>query len=268
MILHGVGAVVTGGAGGLGSAVVRQLVTAGATVGIVDVNEDSARPLLEGLGPAVSFYPAQVSNERSVKTALESIHRLAPLRVVVCCHGGPPSGGRTLGRDAEPLDLAVFEQTVAAYLTGTFNVLRLAAAIMSTNEPSSDGERGVVVCTSSIASFEGQVGQVSYAAAKGGVNAMTLVAPRDLASVGIRVVPIAPGLFLTPAYRLSEEDAKAKWGGLVPFPKRMGHPVEYAGLVQHICENGYLNGEVIRLDGAVRFPPSNPPVSSSTTKSP
>jgi NAD(P)-dependent dehydrogenase (short-subunit alcohol dehydrogenase family) len=163
-------------------------------------------------------------------------------------HGGPAVGGRLVGKDGEPLSLDGFRQTIEFYLTGVFNVTRLAAAAMGS-------AGGVIVNTASIAAYEGQTGQLPYAAAKGGVVSMTLVAARDLSPLGIRVVTIAPGTFLTPAYGKAGDKLEAYWGPQIPYPKRMGQSPEYAALVQHICENDYLNGEVIRLDGALRFPP-------------
>lgn len=159
-----------------------------------------------------------------------------------------------VGKDGSPLDLAGFRTTIDVYLTGVFNVMRLAAAAIARQEPL-DGGRGVIVSTASIAAYEGQIGQLPYAAAKGGVVSMTLVAARDLSPLGIRVVTIAPGTFNTPAYGKAGDQLEAYWGPQIPYPKRMGLPVEYAGLVQHIVENDYLNGEVVRLDGALRFPP-------------
>jgi NAD(P)-dependent dehydrogenase (short-subunit alcohol dehydrogenase family) len=186
---------------------------------------------------------------------MEEAAAQGPLRISVDAHGGPASGGRLIGKTGEPLDLAGFKTTIEVYLTGVFNVLRLAAAAIAKQEPADGGDRGVIVNTASIAAYEGQIGQLPYAAAKGGVVSMTLVAARDLSPLGIRVVTIAPGTFLTPAYGKAGDQLEAYWGPQVPHPKRMGQSPEYAGLVQHICENGYLNGEVIRLDGGLRFPP-------------
>jgi NAD(P)-dependent dehydrogenase (short-subunit alcohol dehydrogenase family) len=194
------------------------------------------------------------TSEDSVAAAMAEAAAMGPLRISVDAHGGPASGGRLVGRTGEPLDLAGFRTTIDVYLTGVFNVMRLAAATMARQEPTESG-RGVIVNTASIAAYEGQIGQLPYAAAKGGVVSMTVVAARDLSPLGIRVVTIAPGTFLTPAYGKSGEQLEAYWGPQVPHPKRMGQPPEYAALVEHICANDYLNGEVIRLDGALRFPP-------------
>jgi len=194
------------------------------------------------------------TNTDDVAAAIAEAESLGPLRISVDAHGGPASGGRLVAKDGTPLDLDGFKTTIDVYLTGVFNVMRLVAAAMARQEPV-DGARGVIVNTASIAAYEGQIGQLPYAAAKGGVVGMTLVAARDLSPPGIRVLTIAPGTFLTPAYGQAGDQLEAYWGPQVPFPKRMGRPAEYAALVQSICENDYLKGEVIRLDGALRFPP-------------
>jgi NAD(P)-dependent dehydrogenase (short-subunit alcohol dehydrogenase family) len=256
MNLDGVSAVVAGGAGGLGEATVRRLVAAGAGVVIADAAYDRAKALADELGDRVVAVEVDVTDEDSVKAAFAAAAGLGPVRVSVDTHGGFAIGGRVVDRSGTPLDLDGFRRTIDAYLTGTFNVLRLAAAAMTTSEPDANGHRGVIVTTASIAAYEGQIGQLPYAAAKGGVVAMTLVAARDLAAAGIRVVSIAPGTFLTPAYKvLSDEALEERFGSKVPYPSRMGRPPEHAALVQHICENDYLNGETIRLDGALRFGP-------------
>jgi NAD(P)-dependent dehydrogenase (short-subunit alcohol dehydrogenase family) len=254
MQIAGSSAVVLGGAGGLGEATVRRLHAAGAAVVVADLADDKGKALEEELG--VRYVRTDATSEEDVLAAVGEAEALGPLRISVDTHGGPASGGRLIGRDGEPLDLAGFRQTIDIYLTGVFNVLRLTAAAMARHEPvDEDGARGVVVNTASIAAFEGQIGQLPYAAAKGGVAAMTLVAARDLSPLGIRVVTIAPGTFLTPAYGKAGDQLEAYWGPQVPHPRRMGRSPEYAALVQHVCENDYLNGEVIRLDGALRFPP-------------
>ncbi|MET9089185.1 SDR family NAD(P)-dependent oxidoreductase [Streptomyces sp. NPDC004237] len=254
MRVQGASAVVVGGAGGLGEATVRRLHAAGASVVVADLADEKGKALEEELG--VRYVRTDATDESHVLAALGEAEALGPLRISVDVHGGPASGGRLVGRDGEPLDLAGFRRTVDIYLTGVFNVLRLAAAAMARQEPvDEDGGRGVVVNTASIAAYEGQIGQLPYAAAKGGVAAMTLVAARDLSPLGIRVVTVAPGTFLTPAYGKAGDRLEEYWGPRVPHPRRMGRSPEYAALVQHICENDYLNGEVIRLDGALRFPP-------------
>ncbi|MGW1625770.1 SDR family oxidoreductase [Streptomyces sp. NPDC002172] len=254
MQVQGTSALVVGGAGGLGEATVRRLRAAGASVVVADLADDKGKALEEELG--VRYVRTDATDEGEVRTAVGEAEALGPLRIAVDVHGGPATGGRLVGRDGEPMDLAGFRRTLDIYLTGVFNVLRLAAAAMGRQEPvNEDGGRGVVVTTASIAAYEGQIGQLPYAAAKGGVAAMTLVAARDLSPLGIRVVTIAPGTFLTPAYGKSGDQLEAYWGPQVPHPRRMGRSTEYAALVQHLCENDYLNGEVIRLDGALRFPP-------------
>lgn len=252
MEISGSSAVVVGGAGGLGEATVRRLHAAGAKVVVADLADEKGEALEKELG--VRYVRTDATDENDVKAALAEAESAGPLRISVDTHGGPATGGRLVGKDGEPLDLAGFRQTIEIYLTGVFNVMRLAAAAIARTEPV-DGDRGVIVNTASIAAYEGQIGQIPYAAAKGGVVSMTLVAARDLSPLGIRVVSIAPGTFLTPAYGSSGDKLEAYWGPQVPHPRRMGQSPEYASLVQHICENDYLNGEVIRLDGALRFPP-------------
>jgi NAD(P)-dependent dehydrogenase (short-subunit alcohol dehydrogenase family) len=252
MQISGSSAVVVGGAGGLGEATVRRLHAAGAKVVVADLADEKGKALEQELG--VRYVRTDATSEEDVQAALAEAESAGPLRISVDAHGGPASGGRLVGKDGSPLDLAGFRTTIDVYLTGVFNVLRLAAAAIARQEPL-DGGRGVIVNTASIAAYEGQIGQLPYAAAKGGVVSMTLVAARDLSPLGIRVVTIAPGTFNTPAYGKAGDQLEAYWGPQIPYPKRMGMPVEYAGLVQHIVENDYLNGEVVRLDGALRFPP-------------
>ncbi len=258
MDIEGATAVVTGGAGGLGEATVRRLVAAGAGVVIADLATDKGETLAEELGPAAAFVETDVTSEESVTRAFDRAAELGPVRAAVAVHGGFGGGGRTLRSDGTPHALDDFRRTVEHYLVGTFNVVRLAAAAIGRSEPLADGERGVIVNTASIAGYEGTVGTVAYASAKGGVIGMTIAAARDLAVVGIRVVTIAPGTFRTPAYGPDRDAVEALWAPAVPFPKRMGQPDEYARLVQCICENPYLNGEVIRIDGAIRFGPKGP----------
>ncbi|MEU6352582.1 SDR family NAD(P)-dependent oxidoreductase [Streptomyces sp. NPDC047072] len=254
MQIAGSSALVVGGTGGLGEATVRRLHASGAAVVVADLADDKGKALEAELG--VRYVRTDATDEDDVLAAVTAAESLAPLRISVDVHGGPASGGRLIGKDGSPLDLAGFRQTVDIYLTGVFNVMRLAAAAMARQEPlDGDGGRGVIVNTASIAAYEGQTGQLPYAAAKGGVAAMTLVAARDLSPLGIRVLTIAPGTFLTPAYGQAGDRLEAYWGPQVPHPRRMGRSPEYAALVQHLCENDYLNGEVIRLDGALRFPP-------------
>jgi NAD(P)-dependent dehydrogenase (short-subunit alcohol dehydrogenase family) len=252
MQISGSSAVVVGGAGGLGEATVRRLHAAGAKVVIADLADDKGKELASELD--ARYVRTDATNTDDVQAALAEAESLGPLRISVDAHGGPASGGRLVGKDGSPLDLDGFKTTIDVYLTGVFNVLRLAAAAMARQEPV-DGGRGVIVNTASIAAYEGQIGQLPYAAAKGGVVSMTLVAARDLSPLGIRVVTIAPGTFLTPAYGKAGDQLEAYWGPQIPYPKRMGRSAEYGAFVQSIVENDYLNGEVIRLDGALRFPP-------------
>lgn len=253
MLVSGCSALVVGGTGGLGEATVRRLHAGGAHVVVADLADDKGKALEAELG--VRYVRTDATDEADVQAAVAAAGELGPLRVCVDAHGGPASGGRLVGKDGTPLDLAGFRTTIDVYLTGVFNVMRLAAAGMTQREPTAEGHRGVIVTTASIAAYEGQIGQLPYAAAKGGVVSMTLVAARDLAPLGIRVVTIAPGTFLTPAYGKAGDQLEAYWGPQVPHPKRMGRSTEYAELAYHIAENDYLNGEVIRLDGALRFPP-------------
>jgi NAD(P)-dependent dehydrogenase (short-subunit alcohol dehydrogenase family) len=225
------------------------------SVVIADMDDERGEALAKELGPASRFMKTDVTSEESAKLALSAAQELGPLRVSVAAHGAGGATGRVVNRDGVPMPLESFERTLAVFLTGTFNLLRLAAAAMASNEVLHDGVRGVVINTASIAAYEGQIGQAPYAAAKAGVVGLTLPAARDLSPVGIRVMAIAPGTFYTPAFRISEEDAQALWGTTVPFPQRMGHPAEYAALVEQIATNDYLNGEVIRIDGALRFAP-------------
>jgi NAD(P)-dependent dehydrogenase (short-subunit alcohol dehydrogenase family) len=252
MQISGSSAVVVGGAGGLGEATVRRLVAAGAKVVVADLADEKGKALEQELD--VRYVRTDATDEGDVRAAIAEAEAMGPLRFSVDTHGGPAIGGRLIGKDGEPLDLDGFRKTIEFYLTAVFNVMRLAAAAIARQEPV-DGSRGAIVSTASIAAYEGQIGQLPYAAAKGGVVSMTLVAARDLSPVGIRVVTIAPGTILTPAYGKAGDQLQAYWGPQIPHPKRMGRPAEYAALVQHICENDYLNGEVIRLDGALRFPP-------------
>ncbi|MEB8336233.1 SDR family oxidoreductase [Streptomyces endophyticus] len=253
MQITGSSAIVVGGTGGLGEATVRRLHAAGARVVAADVNDEKGKALEAELG--IRYVRTDATDEDSVNAALAEAEAAGPLRIVVDVHGGPATGGRLVGKDGSPLPLDGFRTTIDYYLTSVFNVLRLGAAALAHQEPLEEGGRGVIVTTASIAAYEGQIGQLPYAAAKGGVASMTLVAARDLSPLGIRVTTIAPGTINTPAYGKAGDQLEAYWGPQVPFPKRMGRSEEYAALVQGLCENDYLNGEVVRLDGALRFPP-------------
>jgi NAD(P)-dependent dehydrogenase (short-subunit alcohol dehydrogenase family) len=246
-------AIVAGGASGLGAATVRRLHAAGATVIIADLDTTRGSALGAELGDRAVFAETDVTDEASVRAAVGLAQGTGGLRVAVSC-AGIAIGERTIGKRG-PHALESFSKVVGVNLIGTFNLLRLAAAAMADGEPEDGGERGVIVNTASVAAFEGQIGQVAYAASKGGVAAMTLPAARDLAGLGIRVVTIAPGTFDTPMMASLNEAAKASLAKAVPFPSRLGRPEEYADLVAHVIANPMLNGEVIRLDGALRMAP-------------
>ena len=255
MEISGVSAVVTGGASGLGEATVRRLAGAGARVVILDRDTAKGEALAKELGVAAAFAPTDVTSGADVAAAVDLAASLGPLRIAVNC-AGVGWAGRVVARDGTPHDLDLFSTVVSINLIGTFNVLRLAAAAMAATEPTAAAERGVIVNTASIAAFDGQIGQIAYAASKGGVVSLTLPAARDLASIGVRVCTIAPGLMDTPMLALLPEPQRQALGEGVPFPKRLGDPVgDYATLVEHIVRNSYLNGETIRLDGALRMPP-------------
>ena len=252
MRLAGTVALVTGGASGLGLATAHQLTRAGAVVVLADLASSPAAGAAQDVGGGAVFVEIDVTEAGSVQAAVDRASELGPLRVAVSCAGiGTP--GRILGKGG-PLALEQFARVVTVNLVGTFNVLRLAAAAMSATDPVG-GERGVIVNTASAAAFDGQIGQVAYSASKGGVVGLTLPAARDLADRLIRVMTIAPGLFDTPMLQGLPEPARRSLGAQVPMPSRLGDPSEYAALVQHICENAMLNGEVIRLDGAIRMAP-------------
>jgi NAD(P)-dependent dehydrogenase (short-subunit alcohol dehydrogenase family) len=252
--VEGAVALVTGGASGLGEATVGALLRRGARVAIVDRDGDRAKALAERTGQRARAYVADVTDGGEVGRAVEAARSdLGELRVAVLC-AGIAWAQRTVGRSG-PADLAAFETVVRVNLIGTYNALRLVAASMAGNEPDSGGERGVAVMTASVAAFDGQIGQTAYSASKGGVAAMTLPAARDLAAVGVRVCTIAPGVFDTPMVGGVPEAGRQSLEAAVPFPSRLGSPAEYALLACQIAENPYLNGEVIRLDGALRMAP-------------
>ncbi len=248
MELNGIGALVAGGASGLGEATARELAARGARVTVADVNEERGGAIAAEIGGA--FAAADVTDEAQVRGAVESVDGL---RLAVSC-AGIGWAERTVKKDG-PAALQPFETLVRVNLIGTFNVLRLASAAMAAGEPDAEGERGVVVMTASIAAFDGQIGQTAYAASKGGVVGLTLPAARDLARLGIRVCTIAPGLFDTPLLAALPQEAREALGASIPFPPRLGRPEEYAKLACHIAENIMLNGEVLRLDGALRMAP-------------
>jgi len=254
MQVDGASALVAGGASGLGEATARALAGAGANVVIADLNADKGAALAAELGGSAAFVEADVTDEGAVASAVErAAGGEGGLRISVCCAG--IGWAERVAHKGGPHNLELFSNVVKVNLIGTFNVLRLAAAAMSGNEPDGEGERGVCVNTASIAAFDGQIGQVAYAASKGGIVGMTLPAARDMASRGVRVVTIAPGLFDTPLLAALPEEARTALGAGIPFPSRLGRPEEYARLVGQIVANPMLNGETIRLDGALRMPP-------------
>jgi len=246
-------AVVTGGASGLGLATVEALVAAGGKVVIIDLPGSPGDEVAARLGDGVRFAAADVRDEAAVTAALDIAAELGDLRIVVNC-AGTGDAIKTVGRDNTPYPLEKFQRIIEINLIGTFNVLRLAAARIAALDPVGE-ERGVIVNTASVAAFDGQIGQAAYSASKGGVVGMTLPIARDLSTIGIRVVTIAPGLFDTPLLASLPEDAKKSLGQQVPHPSRLGDTREYAALAQHIVENPMLNGETIRLDGAIRMAP-------------
>jgi NAD(P)-dependent dehydrogenase (short-subunit alcohol dehydrogenase family) len=247
-------ALVSGGGSGLGAATARMVVEAGGSVVLADVDAERGKQVADELGTPARFVRTDVTDEDSVREAVAAATEAGELRLAVSCAGIAPAE-RVLGRQG-PHSLARFASVVQVNLVGTFNLTRLAAETMAGNEPlGDDGERGVIVNTASVAAFDGQIGQAAYSASKAGVAGMTLPVARELARVGIRVVAIAPGIFDTPMLAAMPDQVRASLGAQVPFPSRLGQPEEYAALVRHILENRMLNGETIRLDGAIRMAP-------------
>ncbi|MCF8465803.1 MAG: 3-hydroxyacyl-CoA dehydrogenase [Sneathiella sp.] len=245
-------AIVTGGASGLGEATARMLASAGAKVAIFDMNTDLAEKVAAEIGGIACT--ANVADDASLEAAFDKARAAhGPARILVNCAGIGPAAKTVSSKGMHPLDK--FEQVIAVNLVGTFNCIRRAAADMLEMEPMDSGERGICINTASVAAFDGQIGQAAYSASKGGIVGMTLPIARDLASIGVRVVTIAPGLFETPLLKSLPDDVQAALGASVPFPSRLGHPSEYAALARQIMENQMLNGEVIRLDGAIRMAP-------------
>lgn len=254
MNIKGKSALVTGGASGLGAATVRMLVEHEAKVIIVDVNEATGQKLAQELGSTVAFVKTDVTNTEQVKAAVgQAAAKHGGLHILVTA-AGIGVAEKVLGKDGMH-DLGRYMRVIQVNLVGTFDTIRYAAELMSRNQPDEDNGRGVIVTTASVAAFDGQIGQVAYSASKGGVVGMTLPLAREFSRQGIRVVTIAPGIFDTPLLGALPEAARKSLGEQVPFPKRLGNPSEYAALVQHIVENGMLNGETIRLDGAIRMAP-------------
>ena len=255
MELRGRAALVTGGAGGLGTATCRHLVALGMRVVVFNRTLDKAEALAAELGPDAVAAGGDANDDEAVQAAVDAACALGPLSLSVYAAGGWDGGGRTVARDGTPHDAQEFAATMAMNAFGTFNVARLAAAAMRTNEPNADGERGVIVNTSSIAGVEGQAGQVAYAAAKAAIMGMTLPMARDLAPLGIRVVTVAPGIMDTHLMEVVPDPIRDRLVGETVFPKRMGYPSEFALMVESIATNPYLNGGIIRLDGGLRMPP-------------
>jgi NAD(P)-dependent dehydrogenase (short-subunit alcohol dehydrogenase family) len=254
MELRNSSAIITGGASGLGAATATRLASAGAKVVILDLDQPAGTALAQELGGVFAF--ADVTDESQVRHAITAASQLAPLRTLVNSAGiGAPE--RTVNRDGQPADMTTFERIVRVNLLGSFNCLRLVAAQMSATDPLEDGQRGAIVNVASVAAFDGQVGQASYAASKAGIVGMTLPIARDLAAIGVRVNTIAPGLIDTPIYGNDQraEDFKAHLGQSVPFPRRLGHAGEFASMALELITNDYMNGETIRVDGGVRLPP-------------
>jgi NAD(P)-dependent dehydrogenase (short-subunit alcohol dehydrogenase family) len=256
MQIEGNVAIVTGGASGLGEATARHLHARGATVLIFDRDAARAESIVGELGARAEFVAGDATTEADTQAAVDAAGELGPLRIVVACAGGGTKSIRTVQRDGAPHPLDDFVATLNLNLVSAFNALRLGAAAMAKLEPvDEDGARGVVITTASIAGFEGQIGQISYGSAKAGIIGMTLIAARDLGAVGVRVNSIAPGTILTRAWDGAPDSIRQPLEAKVPFPRRFGHAQEFADLVEHMVTNRYLNGQVIRLDGAVRFDP-------------
>jgi NAD(P)-dependent dehydrogenase (short-subunit alcohol dehydrogenase family) len=248
-------ALITGGGSGLGEATTRVLAAQGGKVAILDLAKSNGAAIAKELGGNVLFLEGDVTSEEQVAAAVDkTVATFGAIHIVVNC-AGIGTAGKTVGKNDQPLDLAPFKRTIEINLIGTFNVIRLTAARMVKNAPNAEGERGVIINTASVAAFDGQIGQAAYSASKGGVVGMTLPIARDLAQYGIRCCTIAPGIFETPMLMGLPDPARKALEASVPFPSRLGRPSEYAALARHIVENPMLNGETIRLDGAIRMAP-------------
>jgi NAD(P)-dependent dehydrogenase (short-subunit alcohol dehydrogenase family) len=254
MQLNEVKALITGGVSGLGLAIARKVVAAGGQAVLLDINDDAGAAVEAELGGAVSYVRTDVTDEQAVVDAVNmAVDHMGLINVAVNC-AGIIGAGRVLGREA-PMPLDFFAKTIQINLVGSFNVIKAAGAAMESNPPGPDGERGVIVSTASVAAYEGQIGQAAYSASKGGIVAMTLPIAREFARIGVRVNAVAPGIFWTPMVDGMPDHVQESLSASIPFPSRLGKPEEFAELVGHIMENGYLNGETIRLDGAVRLAP-------------
>jgi NAD(P)-dependent dehydrogenase (short-subunit alcohol dehydrogenase family) len=252
--IEGISALVTGGASGLGLATATELVQRGAVVTIVDLPGSDGAAVARDLGSHAQFAPADITSEEEIQSAIATAERAGPLRALVHCAGRGGDRARIIDREHKPGPLEPFEQVIKVNLVGTYNVLRLVAAAMSHNE-AVDGDRGACVLTASVAAFDGQIGQTSYTASKAAIHGITLVAARDLASWQIRVNTIAPGTFDTPMLARLRQDIRDSLAAAVPHPRRLGSPADYAHLAASLLENPYVNGETVRLDGAIRMPP-------------
>lgn len=254
MQLNEVRALITGGVSGLGLAVARKVVASGGQAVLLDINDEAGAAVVEELGGAVSYIRTDVTSEQAVENAVKlAIEHMGMINAAVNC-AGIIGAGRVLGREA-PMALEFFSKVIQVNLVGSFNIIKTAGAAMEKNTPNADGERGVIVSTASVAAYEGQIGQAAYSASKGGIVGMTLPIAREFARIGVRVNAVAPGIFWTPMVDGMPEHVQESLSASIPFPSRLGKPEEYAELVAHIMENGYLNGETIRLDGAVRLAP-------------
>ncbi len=254
MQLNQVKALITGGVSGLGLAVARKVVASGGQAVLLDINDEAGAAVEAELGGAVSYIRTDVTSEQGVADAIDmAVHHMGLINVAVNC-AGIIGAGRVLGREA-PMALDFFAKTIQINLIGSFNIIKAAGAAMESNPPGADGARGVIISTASVAAYEGQIGQAAYSASKGGIVGMTLPIAREYARIGVRVNTVAPGIFLTPMADGMPEHIQEALGASVPFPSRMGKPEEFAELVAHIMQNEYINGETIRLDGAVRLAP-------------
>ena len=254
MKLNTVNAVISGGVSGLGLAVARKIVAEGGQATLLDINDEAGAAVVAELGDAVRYIHTDVSNETGVQSAVaQAVERMGAVNVAVSC-AGIIGAGRVLGREA-PMDLDFFARVIQVNLVGSFNLCKTAGAAMEANVPGEDGERGVIISTSSVAAYEGQIGQAAYSASKAGIVGMTLPIAREFTRIGVRVMTIAPGIFYTPMVDTMPEHVQESLGASIPFPSRLGKAEEFADLAAHIMENSYLNGETIRLDGAVRLQP-------------
>ena len=254
MKLSEVKAFITGGVSGLGLAVAGKVIAGGGQAVLIDINDEAGAAAIELLGSAASYIKADVTDEAAIQAAVETaVATMGSLNVAVNC-AGIIGASRVLGREA-PMALDFFSRVIQINLVGSFNVCKAAGAAMEANEPGEDGERGVIISTASVAAYEGQIGQAAYSASKAGIVGMTLPIAREFTRIGVRVMAIAPGIFWTPMLEGMPDEVQESLGASIPFPSRLGKPEEFAELAAHIMENGYFNGETIRLDGAVRLQP-------------